>query len=222
VKRENERKVEDLANAIEGIGILKDEGSGVASPASTVRSMPTASFVQQAGEQLECSQNKRALDDGLPRMDPRGPVNLGAQLPDLGELGNYCAVVKTLLQDVEMVQDRIRAEYRRSFREGIIDSHTKNTQSLLSQHGHEKVSLAFRQSFADMLSQVSCGLIRNLSFRDEAEINHREIIFILIPRTTLVWHLDLLRLTSFPFLKFRPSRPTLLQVTRSIHAQGIK
>lgn len=182
-KQQNEKKAEDLAKAIEGIGSLRDEASRGASLNSTVRSISTASFVQQPKEQLDDSRNKGTSTDALPQMDSGIPL-LEAQLPDLGELGNYCAVVKILLQNIEMVKDRIRVEYSGSFREGIIDSHTKNTQSLIKQHGHEKVSKAFHQFFVDTMSPVGYALILNLNLSDNAELNHREIILLPLPVMT--------------------------------------
>jgi hypothetical protein len=176
-KKENDWKFEQLTKAIEGLGLSKDRSKQLSKvnaddsvslslPANTSRqqsensSLTDVRRAESAGHPIlvhmvqqvqEIKDETEGLADQVKSILPPLPAQVNK--PDgsgSDELSHYCALVRSLLREIEEVQYKIDHGTRGKVREGILHSHERTSDFLTGKYGHNRVYQVFCETLGDM------------------------------------------------------------------------
>jgi hypothetical protein len=127
-KKANDKKFDVLTKAIEG---LKPVQNGVNEPSETSPLATQPPPVYEASGNVCLNLASQPTDGG------------GATEPASEELAHYCALVKSLLTEIDAVQYKINQEMRQRFYSKVLGIHSKEVYRLKRIHEHYVVMKAF-------------------------------------------------------------------------------
>jgi hypothetical protein len=127
-KRANDKKFDVLTKAIEGLKPVQN-GVNESSRTSPLATQPPP--VYEASGNVYLNLASQPTDGG------------GATEPASEELAHYCALVKSLLVEIDAVQYKINQEMRQRFYSKVLGIHSKEVYRLNKIHGHYAVQKAF-------------------------------------------------------------------------------
>jgi hypothetical protein len=149
-KKQNDWKFEQLTKSIEGLELSKDRSkqlSKVNADDSVSLSLPAKTSRQHQ----EIKDEADGLADQVKSILPPPPAQVNK--PDgsgSDELSHYCALVRSLLREIEEVQYKIDHGTRGKVREGILHSHERTSDFLTGKYGHNRVYQVFCETLGDM------------------------------------------------------------------------
>jgi hypothetical protein len=173
-KKEDERRFDQLTNAIEGLAIENDEKRelkkvkmndsihfsqhdlGRSSLFELRRENTGKSSMQVKVEEIE-DENGSLKKQKVQHETESFKVSRPSPLDSSEELSHYCTLVKNLLNEIEAVQYKLDHRVRHSFGEGIKRSHRRTTHILTAKHGHERICRIFGQAWAEKIDVSDTG-----------------------------------------------------------------
>jgi hypothetical protein len=127
-KKANDKKFDVLTKAIEGLKPVQNR-MNESSKTSPLATQPPP--VYEAPGNVYLNLASQPTDGG------------GATEPESEELTHYCALVKSLLAEIDAVQYKINQEMRQRFYSKVLGIHSKEIYRLRKIHGHYLVQKAF-------------------------------------------------------------------------------